>query len=189
MRILALWLTIAACVSWPWQSSWASSWPERYDAQIEKAAKRWLPGLPWAMWKAQLIAESGLDPAAVSPAGARGLAQFMPGTWIEVSRALGWGIVSPHLAEYAVEGGAYYLAKLRKAWRAPRPQDDRVKLAQAAYNAGLGTLLAAQGLCGGPNLYAEIVACLPRITGRHAAETLAYVPRIWRLWARLEAGA
>lgn len=134
-------------------------------------------------WKAQLWQESRLDPGALSPAGARGLAQFMPATWQEVIFAMGVRrAVSPADADLAIAAGAYYMAKLRREWRAPRPALDRQRLAQASYNAGLGNILAAQRLCGGPNLYDEIATCLPSVTGRHSAETLAYVRMIakWR---------
>jgi soluble lytic murein transglycosylase-like protein len=82
-----------------------------------------------------------LDPGAISPAGAAGLAQFMPGIWADVSRQLGYGNVSPHLARYAIEAGAYYMASLRRQWSSPRPDTDRQVLARAAYNTGMGHLL------------------------------------------------
>lgn len=189
MRTRALWLIIAACAFWLPASSPASSspsFPDRYDTEIERAAERWLPGMPWRMWKGQLAAESGLDPAAVSPVGAAGLAQMMPGTWREVREAMGWGLVSPHDVRYAVEGGAFYLARLIRFWSSPRPVEDKWKLGQASYNSGAGNILRAQRACGNPVLYDEIVRCLPQVTGRFAQETLSYVPRIWRLWARFE---
>jgi len=144
----------------------------KYDFQIRQAVHAWWPAYPFpAAWKAQLYQESRLDPAAVSPAGAAGLAQFMPGTWAEISRELRLPPgLSPHHA-WAIEAGAYYMAKLRAQWSAPRPAEDRHRLAQASYNAGLGHLLDAQRRCGGPPEYEAIVACLPRVTGRHSAET------------------
>ena len=189
MRTLALLLSIAAFASWA-LPSWSASFSREYDRHIERAVDRWWPDRQvWREWKAQLYQESRLDPAAVSPVGAAGLAQFMPGTWDEVTRALGWGVVSPHIAELAIEAGAYYMARLRRSWSAPRPADDRQHLAQASYNAGLGNLMRAQRLCGGPRLYAAIVACLPAVTGRHSLETTTYVKRIKRWWQMMEAGA
>jgi soluble lytic murein transglycosylase-like protein len=139
-------------------------------------------------WKSQLYQESRLDPAAVSPVGAAGLAQFMPGTWADVARALRIPPgVSPHHA-FAVEAGAWYMARLRRQWSSPRPEEDRHRLAQAAYNAGLGHILAAQRRCGGPNLYSDIIRCLPAITGRHSEETITYVQRIAKWRAMMEAG-
>lgn len=163
--------------------------PAKYDREIERTVARWWPAYPFAAaWKAQLYQESRLDPAAVSPMGARGLAQFMPGTWAQVARELRLPPgLSPHHA-WAIEAGAYYMAKLRGQWTAPRPAEDRHRLAQASYNAGLGHILAAQRRCGGPPGYDAIVACLPAVTGRHSAETIGYVAAIAK-WRRLiEAG-
>lgn len=151
--------------------------------------ERWWPDWPfWYDWKAQLYQESLLKADAVSPAGARGLAQFMPATWDEVTRALGWGVISPHAAGPAIEAGAYYMRRLRRSWSSPRPPGDRQQLAQASYNAGLDNLLKAQTRCGGAILYSEIVACLPDITGRHSRETITYVERIERWRLMMEAG-
>lgn len=148
--------------------------------------------MPWRLWKAQLWTESRLDPAARSPAGAAGLAQFMPGTAAEIWRLLGYGVVDPTLAGPSIEAGAYYMARLRAGWSAPRPWEDKHRLAQASYNAGPGNILAAQRACVGaggnlPSAYDAIMACLPQITGRYAAETLAYAPAIWRWFAIMEA--
>lgn len=167
----------------------ASIFPAKYDREIKRSVETWWPDYPsWAAWKGQLYQESRLDPAAVSPVGAAGLAQFMPGTWAQIARELRLPAgVSPH-HEIAIEAGAYYMAKLRRQWSAPRPADDRQRLAQASYNAGLGHLLAAQRACGGPPLYSDIIACLPAITGRHSRETIAYVKRIAKWRAMIEAG-
>ncbi|MGE0658270.1 MAG: transglycosylase SLT domain-containing protein [Reyranellaceae bacterium] len=160
----------------------------KYDGQIQRAASTWLPGVPWKLWKAQLYQESRLKPDAVSPVGATGIAQFMPGTWDQITREMGWGLVDRRLAGPSIEAGAYFMAKLRRAWTAPRSDDDRLKLAQASYNAGLGNILRSQQRCGNPSPYDAITACLHLVTGRHAAETRHYVPAIWRWWALLEAG-
>lgn len=146
--------------------------------------------MPWRLWKAQLWQESRLDPAARSPAGAEGLAQFMPGTAAQIFPLLGYGVLDRRLAAPSIEAGAYYMARLRAGWTAPRPWQDRHKLAQASYNAGPGNILAAQRACGDadgnqPAGYDAIMACLPQITGRYAAETIEYAPRIWRWFAMM----
>ncbi len=164
--------------------------PDKYDGRIQAAVATWWGDYPhWRAWKAQLYQESRLDPAAVSPVGARGLAQMMPGTWDDLRRELRLGSLSPH-HEVAIEAGAYYQAKLRRAWSAPRPALDRNQLGQASYNAGMGNLIKAQKLCGGRALYAEIIPCLEAVTGpKNSHETRTYVQRIARYWAMLEAGA
>ena len=179
--ILRLWLCILALgLSAPASSS-ASSFPDRYDREIRKAVKNWLPGVDWILLKAQYYQESLLDPDAISPVGARGIAQMMPGTWEEISQAMKWGGISPHDAEFAVEAGAFYMRRMRKGWSSPRPERDRHDLALASYNAGFGNLLKAQRHCGMPIEYPEIAECLPDITGHHSKETLTYVTRT-RKW-------
>ena len=54
--------------------------PSDYEALIRRAAQT-CPGVTAPLLAAQLDAESGWNPNAVSPVGAQGLAQFMPGTW------------------------------------------------------------------------------------------------------------
>ena len=51
--------------------------PEEYRPVIHDAAKT-CPAVPARVLAAQIAAESGWDPNAVSAAGARGIAQFMP---------------------------------------------------------------------------------------------------------------
>lgn len=155
----------------------ASSWPDKFDAQIFKSARSYLPGVDWRLYKAQLIAESGLRVDVVSPVGAAGIAQFMPGTWADVSRELVLS-GSPFDPQVAIPAGAFYMAKLRGGWRWPRPDSDRHDLALASYNAGFGNVLRAQRLCDGVVFYADVVRCLPMVTGRHAVETCNYVARI-----------
>lgn len=158
-----------------------------YDAEIREASAQYLPAWDWRWWKAQLYAESGLDPAAVSPVGARGLAQIMPATNREISRALGLGLVSPHDAAYAIEAGAYYMARQRAAWTSQRPESERRRLAQASYNAGLGHILGAQKACLASGAspcrdWPQLALYLGQVTGVHANETRGYVTRIERLF-------
>lgn len=178
---------LALACFWLASSADAQSIPNRYDDKIEEAVRLWwVPGTDWRWWKAQLYAESRLDPNAVSPAGARGVAQFMPDTWAEMAGHLGYGpSVSPVVAEAAIDAGAYYMARLHRQWSAPRPVIDRWDLARASYNAGLGHLLTAQRLCGGAAPYAQIIACLHLVTGENSRETITYVDRIHRLYLRL----
>ena len=56
-----------------------SEWDRRRDGSW---FQRQTP-LDWRLLKAQGIAESNLDPDAVSPVGAKGLTQFMDATWKE----------------------------------------------------------------------------------------------------------
>jgi hypothetical protein len=71
---------LAALAAAPSHGEQLPGWvPVPYRHELELASRR--ESLPVAFLAAQLEAESGFDPAAVSAAGAVGLAQFMPGTW------------------------------------------------------------------------------------------------------------
>lgn len=95
--------------------------------------------------------ESGYNPRAVSPAGARGLMQIMPGT----ARGLG---VNPMDPAQAVDGAARLLARNIKTF-------DSVPLALAAYNAGAGAVRKY----GGIPPYAETQAYVPKVLRAMAA--------------------
>lgn len=60
------------------QSAIPSFVPARFAAPISRAAQRW--NVSAALLSAQIYAESGFNPFAISPTGAQGIAQFMPGT-------------------------------------------------------------------------------------------------------------
>jgi soluble lytic murein transglycosylase-like protein len=97
---------------------------------------------------AQLMAESGFDPGAVSSAGAQGIAQFMPGT------AASYGLRDPFDPVAAIDAQAHLMSDLLRQFHS-------IPLALAAYNAGPG---AVEGCgCAGP--YAETRAYVARILG------------------------
>jgi soluble lytic murein transglycosylase-like protein len=76
----------------------------RYDLLILDAAAA--AGVPAAIVKAVIHAESAFDTSAVSRAGAMGLMQLMPATAREV------GVLDPFRADENVHGGARYLRHL-----------------------------------------------------------------------------
>ena len=160
-------------------SSSALSWPDKYDWQIRKAVKNYLPTVDWRLYKAQLIQESSLRPLVVSHAGAKGLAQFMPGTWADVSSKLQL-VGSPFDPHLAIPAGAFYMSQLRQQWHWKRPERDQHNLALASYNVGLGNMLKAQRLCKMAVLYEDIARCLHLVPNVNEHETLSYVVRIRR---------
>jgi len=93
----------------------------RYDALIRESARN--AGIPPALVKAVIHAESAFDPEAVSKAGAMGLMQLMPGTAREL------GVLKPFRAEENVRGGTRYLRRLHDRYGS-------WAYTLAAYNAG-----------------------------------------------------
>jgi membrane-bound lytic murein transglycosylase F len=164
-----------------------SSYTNEFDPIFVLAAGLYVPQWAWQYVKAESIAESALDPKAVSRVGAQGLMQFMPATWPEARRGAKLAAdASPFDPAPAILAGAWYLGHLRAQWKAPRSEADRRKLAQASYNAGIGNILKAQKLANGAADYASIIARLPEVTGAaNAHETTTYVDRIERIYLTL----
>ena len=161
-----------------------SNLTHQYDTLIRQWSLFYLPTVDWRLYKAQLFCESQLISTAVSPVGACGLAQFMPKTWKEVSKEL--KLKGSITSTDAIQAGAYYLSKLMHQWDSPRPEEDRLKLAQASYNAGLGNILKAQKRSGGKSDYQAIIDQLPKVTGnKNAKETIGYVTKIWKTWKEM----
>ena len=111
-----------------------------------RSASRW--NVSAALLAAQIMAESNFNPLAVSPAGAQGIAQFMPGT------AAGYGLHDPFDAPAAIDAQAHLMSDLLK-------QFGQIPLALAAYNAGPAPVAACR--CVPP--YPETKAYVARILG------------------------
>ena len=147
-----------------------------YDAHIERGALRWIPEYDWTWLRAQCYQESRFRPRAVSPAGARGLCQFMPGTWADASRAI--GVRDVYSARENAYAAGWYMRRMAAIWTSERTEYERLELAQASYNAGAGNIIQAQRVCDGARNWQLIRTCLPEVTGHHSAETIQYVERI-----------
>ncbi len=85
-------------------------------------------GLPADVFERQIYQESRFDPNAVSPAGAQGIAQFMPGTAKDV------GLTDPFNPEASIDKAGQYLSSLQKQFGGD------MSWALAAYNAGPGNV-------------------------------------------------
>ena len=120
--------------------------PARFAPLIIRAAQRW--SVSAQLLAAQLYAESGFNPFARSPAGAEGIAQFMPGT------AQAMGLLDPFDPAAAVDAQAHLMRDLLGRFGA-------VPLALAAYNAGPGAVAA----CGCIPPFPETRAYVTRILG------------------------
>ena len=103
-------------------------------------------GVSAALLAAQLMAESNFNPAAVSSAGARGIAQFMPAT------AAAYGLDDPLDPVASIDAQARLMADLLRSFGS-------TALALAAYNAGPG----AVSTCGCAAPFPETGAYVARI--------------------------
>ena len=110
--------------------------------------------------------------------------QVMPRTWEDITDQLGI-IASPYNPKVNILVGAVYMNRMVRFWKAPRTNEERLQLAQASYNAGAGNILAAQIKCQNKPSWKSISPCLRKVTGKHSAETLAYVQRIKRWYDEL----
>lgn len=163
--------------------------PDTYDTVIREAVETHWPAharFAWCMLKAQLYAESRLDPSVTSHVGAQGIGQIMPATWAESARALGISC-SPYDAECSIEVAAYYSGKLLRVFHTERSWLDYVTHEFISYNAGLGNDLKGQRIAKSEDS-AKVLAVLHKVTGRHATETRTYVKRINRYFVMLITG-
>ena len=103
-----------------------------YDSLIVAKAKQL--GLEPALLKAIIHIESSFNPSAVSPKGATGLMQLMPGT------AKRYGVTDRFNPAQSLDGGGKYMRDLLLMFN----YDTR--LALAAYNAGENAVTRYQGI-------------------------------------------
>jgi soluble lytic murein transglycosylase-like protein len=118
--------------------------PEEYRAVIREAAER-CDAVPAEVLAAQIAAESGWDPEAVSPAGARGIAQFMPAVWKQYGiDANADGEASVWDPVDAIHAAAELNCVNRRLVR--EASGNRLRNTLAAYNAGFATVLRYDGV-------------------------------------------
>jgi soluble lytic murein transglycosylase-like protein len=97
-----------------------------YDASISEHSRR--QGVAEELVRAVIQVESAFNPAALSNKGAMGLMQLMPATAVEL------GVSNPFDPDQNIRGGVTYLKQLLNRY------DQKVELALAAYNAGIGNV-------------------------------------------------
>ncbi len=95
---------------------------DKFDGLIVQSSMQY--GVPSSLIKAVVLAESGMNPDAVSHAGAQGLMQLMPPTAADL------GVEDSFDPAENIDGGSRYLAKMLDLFSGDR------RLALAGYNAG-----------------------------------------------------
>jgi Transglycosylase SLT domain/D-alanyl-D-alanine carboxypeptidase len=137
--------------------------PGRFRAPLERAAARW--NVSAALLAAQLMAESNFNPYAVSPAGAEGIAQFIPST------AASYGLRDPFDPVEAMEAQAHLMSDLIGQLGSP-------ELALAAYNAGPAPVEACHCVPAIPETTAYVSRILALLGGAGALVVPSFEVRL-----------
>ncbi len=124
--------------------------PARFRRLILAASMKW--GVSAALLAGQLYAESNFDPDASSPAGAQGIAQFMPST------AAAYGLVDPFDPVAAIDAQGHLMSDLLKQFGSPA-------LALAAYNAGPGAVAPCNCIPDYPETQAYVAKIMALLGG------------------------
>jgi hypothetical protein len=127
--------------------------PSRFRAPLIDAASHW--SVSAALLAAQLLAESNFDPFAMSPSGAQGIAQFMPGT------AASYGLDDPFDPVAAIDAQAHLMSDLIRQLGSP-------ELALAGYNAGPGAVESCHCIPPYPETQAYVTRILALLGGAGA---------------------
>lgn len=122
--------------------------PARWQARVAELAAKY--DISPALLEAVVWQESRWNEGALSPAGARGLAQLMPVT----AREMG---VNPHDPTANLEGGARYLRMQLDAF------DGDIEKALAAYNAGPARVRRVGGIPRIRETQAYVAAIMARL--------------------------
>ena len=155
---------------------------DRYDPTFRKYSKRYFGvGYDWRIFKAQAMAESEMNPNAVSWVGARGLMQLMPSTYKTIqSRSAGWGSIDD--PEWNIAAGILHDRYLWRKWERDSIHTDRREFMFASYNAGEGTIMNAQRACRAKSLdhraWSSVESIAPQVPRWRYRETLGYVRKI-----------
>lgn len=137
--------------------------PALYRGPLLRSAARW--NVSAALLAAQLMAESGFDPGAFSPAGAEGIAQFIPST------AAAYGLRDPFDPVEAIDAQAHLMADLIRRLGSP-------PLALAAYNAGPAPVEACGCVPAIPETSAYVTRILALLGGAGALAAPGFEVRL-----------
>jgi hypothetical protein len=137
--------------------------PPEFRPTIIAAAAHW--NVSAALLAGQEMAESGFDPNAGSPAGAQGIAQFMPST------AAAYGLRNPFDPVEAIDAEAHLMADLIRQFGSP-------ELALAAYNAGPAPVEACHCIPAYPETQAYVTRIIALLGGAGALVAPSFEVRL-----------
>lgn len=139
-----------------------------YVPLLEEAAAQ-CRGIDAPLLAAQIEVESNWNPRAQSPAGAQGIAQFMPATWAAWGYdANGDGVADVWDPQDAIPSQGRFMCAMHTEITTAQERGDlpgelpSMELALAAYNAGLNAVLQYRGI----PPYPETQAYVPKIMSR-----------------------
>ena len=167
----------------------AKKFSERYDPTFRKYTKRYFgPAFDWKYFKAQGIAESGLDSTAKSWVGARGVMQLMPSTYRDIaSHRPEFGTIDQ--PEWNIAAGIMHDRYLWTLYQKDISDDERHRFMFASYNAGEGTINRAISMARakevGPPVWSSVELIAPTVGRWRYTETLGYVRRIDSAYTKL----
>ncbi|HEX3608544.1 MAG TPA: transglycosylase SLT domain-containing protein [Solirubrobacterales bacterium] len=137
--------------------------PARFRTPLLRAATHW--NVSAALLAAQLMAESNFDPYASSPAGAQGIAQFIPST------AAAYGLRDPFNPVEAIDSEAHLMSDLIRKFGSSQ-------LALAAYNAGPAPVEACHCIPAIPETAAYVSRILALLGGAGALAAPTFEVRL-----------
>ena len=140
-----------------------------YESSISEHSRRM--GVSADLVRAVIQVESAFNPTAVSAKGAMGLMQLMPATAVEL------GVSDPFEPDQNIRGGVAYLKRLLVRY------NNRVELALAAYNAGMGNVEKY----GDVPPFKETRAYVKKITGSAPSAPAAVAKTVYK-WMEVVAG-
>ncbi|WP_372373186.1 membrane-bound lytic murein transglycosylase MltF [Vreelandella venusta] len=164
-----------------------------YSELFKKAARD--TGFDWKLLAAVGYQESHWDPNAVSPTGVRGLMMLTNPTASEM------GVADRTNPAQSIDGGARYLRSIKDRLPESIVGNDRLYMAMAAYNVGLGHLYDARKIAemrgGNPDSWQDVRAALPLLQQREwhsqtrhgyarGGEPVIYVRNIRRYYEMIE---